>query len=41
VDTHDVDKWMRDWAREDGKAKGLEYSESYKVMILQNEEDHG
>jgi len=41
VDTHDVDKWMRDWAREDGKAQGLEYAESYRVMILQNEEDHG
>ncbi|MEW6402260.1 MAG: PIG-L deacetylase family protein [Chloroflexota bacterium] len=41
VDTHEVDKWMRDWAKEDGKEKGLEYSESYKVMILQNEEDHG
>jgi LmbE family N-acetylglucosaminyl deacetylase len=41
VDTHEVDKWMRDWAKEDGKEKGLEFSESYKVMILQNEEDHG
>jgi LmbE family N-acetylglucosaminyl deacetylase len=41
LDTQDVDKWMRDWAREDGKVQGLEYSESYKVMILQNEEDHG
>ncbi len=41
IDTHEVDKWMRDWAKEDGKEKGLEYAESYRVMILQNEEDHG
>ncbi len=41
VDTHDVDKWMRDWAKEEGKEKGLEFAEAFKVMILQNEEDHG
>jgi len=39
VDTHEVDKWMRDWAKEDGKEKGLEFAESYRVMILKNEED--
>lgn len=40
-DTHDVDKWMVEWAQEEGKEKGLKYAEAYKVMILQNEEDRG
>jgi stringent starvation protein B len=39
VDTHEVDKWMRDWAREEGQGKGFEFAEAYRVMILQNEED--
>ncbi|MEW5830248.1 MAG: PIG-L deacetylase family protein [Chloroflexota bacterium] len=38
VDTHDVDDWMRQWAEEEGKQKGLKYAEAYKVMILQEEE---
>ena len=37
-DTHDVDHWMRDWAREAGKDQGIEFSESYRVMILKKEE---
>lgn len=41
TDTHDVDQWMREWAEEDGKEKGIKYSESYRVMVLQDEEDHG
>jgi len=40
-DTHDVDQWMHEWAEQDGKEKGIKYSESYRVMILENEEDHG
>ncbi len=40
-DTHDVDKWIHEWAERDGKEKGIKYSESYRVMILENEEDHG
>lgn len=39
IDTHEVDKWMRDWAKEEGKEKGLEFAEAYRVMILQKEED--
>ena len=39
VDTHEVDKWMRDWAKDEGKEKGLAFAEAYKVMILQNEEE--
>jgi len=41
VDTHEVDQWMREWAKEEGKEKGLDFAEAFKVMILQNEEDHG
>jgi len=41
VDTHEVDKWMYEWAEEAGKAKGIQYAEAYRVMILQNEEDKG
>ena len=39
-DTHDVDQWMREWAEEEGKKKGIKYSESYRVMILQKDEEH-
>ena len=38
VDTHDVDKWIMQWAEEEGKEKGLKYAESYLVMILEREE---
>jgi LmbE family N-acetylglucosaminyl deacetylase len=38
MDTHEVDKWMRDWAKETGKEKGIDFAEAYKVMILQKEE---
>ena len=39
IDTHEVESWMREWAKEEGKDKGLEYAEAYRVMILQKEED--
>ena len=38
VDTHEVDKWMRDWAKDEGKEKGLDFAEAFRVMILQKEE---
>ena len=38
-DTHDVDKWIRDWAQEEGKGGGLQYAEAYRVMILQRESE--
>ncbi len=38
-DTHDVDASMREWAEEEGKAKGLKYAESFRVMILSRDED--
>ena len=41
LDTHEVDKWMYQWAEEAGKAKGLKYAEAYRVLILENEEDKG
>jgi LmbE family N-acetylglucosaminyl deacetylase len=37
----DPEKMIREWAAEEGKEKGMEYAEAYKVMILENEEDHG
>lgn len=33
-----VEKWMKDWAKEDAKDKEFEYAESYRVMILKSEE---
>ncbi len=38
-DTHDVDASMREWAEEEGEAKGLKYAESFRVMILSRDED--
>jgi LmbE family N-acetylglucosaminyl deacetylase len=37
----DPEKMIREWAAEEGKEKGMEYAEAYKVMILENEEDRG
>jgi hypothetical protein len=34
-----VDQWIRDWANEEGKEKGLEFAEAYRVMILKSEEE--
>lgn len=34
----DPEKRMREWAREEGKEKGLQYAEAFKVMILEEEE---
>ena len=39
IDTHDVDKWMHEWAEEEGKEKGIKYAEAYRVMILQRDEE--
>lgn len=39
VDTHAAETWMREWAQAEGREKGLEYAEAYKVMILQREEE--
>jgi LmbE family N-acetylglucosaminyl deacetylase len=37
----DPEKMIREWAAEEGKEKGMAYAEAYKVMILENEDDHG
>jgi LmbE family N-acetylglucosaminyl deacetylase len=37
----DPEKMIREWAAEEGKEKGMEYAEAYKVMVLENEEDRG
>ena len=39
IDTNEVDKWMRDWAKEEGKGKGIDFAEAYRVMILQKKEE--
>ena len=39
-DTHGVEKMIEEWAAEEGKLKGLQAAEAYRVMILQGEEDH-
>ncbi|PKN91637.1 MAG: PIG-L family deacetylase [Chloroflexi bacterium HGW-Chloroflexi-6] len=36
-DWQDMDKVIREWAADDGKEHGMEFSESYKVMILVEE----
>ncbi len=37
-DTHDVDQWIREWAEDHGKEKGIKYSEAFRVMILEQDE---
>ncbi|HCK65060.1 MAG TPA: PIG-L family deacetylase [Anaerolineae bacterium] len=39
VPVDEVEKWMKDWAKEDAKDKGFEYAESHRVMVLVNEEE--
>ncbi len=33
----EVEKWMKDWAKEDAKDKEFEYAESYRVMKISEE----
>ena len=35
----DPEKMIREWAEEEGKEKGLQYAEAYKVMILEEQEE--
>jgi len=37
----DPEKMIREWAAEEGKEKEMSYAEAYKVMVLEDEEDHG
>lgn len=39
VDTHDVEDEMREWAQEEGRPKHIKYAESFRVMMLGEEED--
>ncbi|NWG35445.1 MAG: PIG-L family deacetylase [Chloroflexi bacterium] len=39
VPVEEVGKWMTEWAAEEAKDKGMQYAESYKVMILKREEE--
>jgi LmbE family N-acetylglucosaminyl deacetylase len=38
-DTRGSEKMILEWAEEEGKAKGIKYAESFRVMILKGEED--
>lgn len=38
-DDWDVDKEMRNWAKETGKKKKLKYAEAFKVMVLRPDEE--
>jgi LmbE family N-acetylglucosaminyl deacetylase len=38
--SEDPDKMIREWAAGEGKDRGMAYAESFKVMILVNEEEH-
>ncbi|MBE0670173.1 MAG: PIG-L family deacetylase [Anaerolineales bacterium] len=38
VPVDEVEKWMKEWAKEDAKDKDFEYAESYRVMALKSEE---
>lgn len=39
VPVDEVGKWMTEWAAEEAKDKGMQYAESYRVMILKREEE--
>ena len=39
IPVDEVGKWMTDWAAEEAKDKGMQYAESYRVMILKREEE--
>ncbi len=39
VPVDEVEKWMKDWAKEEAKDKDFEYGESYRVMALAHEEE--
>lgn len=38
IPVDEVGKWMTEWAAEEAKDKGMQYAESYRVMILKREE---
>lgn len=39
IPVDEVGKWMTEWAAEEAKDKGMQYAESYRVMILKREEE--
>lgn len=39
INPDEIETWMRDWAKEEAKDKGFEYAESYRVMVLVNDEE--
>ena len=39
IPVDEVGKWMTEWAVEEAKDKGMQYAESYRVMILKKDEE--
>jgi len=39
IPVDEVGKWMTEWAAEEAKDRGMQYAESYKVMILKKDEE--
>jgi len=39
IPVDEVGKWMTEWAKDDAKDKEMEYSESYRVMIIKKDEE--
>jgi LmbE family N-acetylglucosaminyl deacetylase len=39
IPVDEVGKWMTEWAAEEAKDKGMQYAESYRVMILKKDEE--
>lgn len=39
IPVDEVGKWMTDWAAEEAKDKGMQYAESYRVMMLKRDEE--
>jgi LmbE family N-acetylglucosaminyl deacetylase len=38
IPVDEVEKWMKDWAKEDAKDKDFEYAESFRVMKISEEQ---
>jgi LmbE family N-acetylglucosaminyl deacetylase len=39
IPVDEVGKWMTEWAADEAKDKGMQYAESYRVMLLKREEN--
>jgi len=39
IPVDEVGKWMKEWAADEAKDKGMQYAEGYKVMILKKDDE--